>query len=51
MTLTEAIGALQWEIAALRLLIAVSEAARDLPPGGTGAAFTAGRTEAHGDSP
>ena len=46
MTLTEAIGALQWEIAALRLLIA----ARDLPPGGTGAAFTAGRTEAHGDS-
>lgn len=34
MTLTQAIRAQQWEIAALRLLIAVSDAARDLPPGG-----------------
>ncbi len=35
MNLTKAIEAGQWEIAALRLLLGVSAAARALPPGGT----------------
>ncbi len=35
MNLTTAIERGKWDVAALRLLLAVSEAARKLPPGGS----------------